>query len=355
MSNNNDQELNQNEIDAEIAELVPIAIEAVKDCKVGDWNGNVKDRFQNDMQWGIVRFTWRNILNNTWANGVCWGQSRVGKTSAIMQLSYTVYHDWDCVLKSIAFGLNSVVWKMDNHIPLLILEQVDKIYNRIPILLNDDAGSCDNKSITQNDESFNFLKGGIDLWGTRLSNLWHTMNQPSELTKQLAEKYTCELYIAERGIGKFDTVKWQPNFRAWVPFQKKKWKQTFPYEKPPMEIYRVYAEKRDAVIDDIGQRYRDKRVDTQIGKLLERTTPIDFETLSIFKKEGCLTEYDVNTRLHLDKESFKRIKGRDLIEQTMTKTEHYKYDISILGLELLKAKQIVDNPEAAKKEYTKND
>lgn len=348
---NDDLELTQDEIDAEIDQLVPQAIEAVKDCQVGDWNGNVKDRFQSDMQWAIVRVTWKNILNNTWDNGVCWGQSRVGKTSSIMQLGFCIYHDWDCVLKSIAFGLSSVVWKMDRKIPLTILERVDHIYNRVPLLLNDDAGSCDNKSITQSDESFNYLKGSIDLWGTRLSNLWHTMNQPDELTKQLASKYTAELYIAERGIGKYDKVKWQPNFKGWIPNQKKKWKQTFPYEQVPSEIYKIYAEKRDAIIDDLGQRYRDKQVDTHIGKLLERSEPIDFDTLEVFKKNGCLTAYDIETKYKLDKESFKRIKGRDLIEQTMTKSAHYKYDISPLGLELLKARKIVNEPEAIKKEF----
>ena len=353
VDNSNEQELNQEQIDAEVAELAPLACTALKESGVGDWD--VKSRFKEEMAFSIVRFTWRNILGNLWCNGVCWGQSRVGKTTAVMRLSFAIYHDWDCVLKSIGFGLNSIVFKMDKKIPLTILEQADKIYHRVPILCSDDSGCVDNKSITMNDESFNFLKGGIDLWGTRLANLWHTLNQPSELTAQLSQKYTAELYVEKRGEAKFDTCKWQPNFFGWVPNQKKRWKQSFLYDKVPIDVYREYALKRDEMIDIMNQRFRDKQADTQIVKLLQRCTSKDFEVLGFIKEHGSLSAYDVENKYELDKAAIGRLKSRDLLESTATMTKHYKLDIAPLGLELLRVKAIVDDPEAAKKELRKND
>ncbi len=348
-------ELSPEQIAEQIDTMVPIAIEAVKDCKIGDYGGNIKDRFQAEMSFSIVRFTWGNILYNRWAHGACWGQSRTGKSSAVLQLMFCVYHDWDAVLKATCFGLDNVLYKMNNKIPYGIVERIDKIYDRVPILMADDSGSINNKSITQSDESFNFLKGGLDLWGTRLSNLWHTMNQPSELTAQINQKYTCEMYIETRGIAKFDTCKWRPNYHGWVPNQTKKWKHTFPYEKVPSDVYQQYAGMRDEWIDYINQQYNDRQAETLINKLIERSEPIDYEYLEIFKKFSPLSSYQVETTYKMDMEVVKRLKHRNLLNTTANLTKHYDYDISNLGLELLKAKTITDDPTEYKKDLRKND
>ncbi len=349
-------EVSTEQIERETDILVPLAIEASKELKLDDgWN--VKDRFQESMRFYIVRYTWWVILSGNWCNGVCWGAPRTGKTTALLRLAYHVYHNWDSVLKCVAFGFDSVIYKYRNGIPCRILEQAEKFYWRVPFILADDSGAICNKAITQADDSFDFVKGSIDMWGTKIGNLWHSMNQPSELTKQLSEKYTAELFVEKRGIAKLDVCRWGQSFYSWQPNQRKVWKQTFPYDRVPTDVYHEYAGMRSEMVDQLEQQYNDKRNDTFVSGLLKKSLPIDFETVQIIHNKGTLSKYDIDKLIEekvLNKDSVDRCKNRGLLESTRNLTKHYTVDISNLGVEFLRQHELETEPENLKKRMEDN-
>ena len=141
-----------------------------------------------------------------------------------MRIAYCIYHDWEMVLDSVVFNLSGFLYKMDRRLPTCIWEK-KHLHLRIPDLIGDDWGANANKAKTQHEPAWDLVKGAWDTYGTRVSSVFVSMNQPDEITRQLANKYTHELYIERRGEAKYDKVSWMQNFYGWQPNQKKKWKQ----------------------------------------------------------------------------------------------------------------------------------
>lgn len=320
-----DEEQTQAEIDAEIAKLAEEA------AKTGI---DVKQRFKEEMEYKIVRDTWKNILFDDWSWGCCWGPPRKGKSTCLLQLAFTVYHDWDMVLNSVTFGAVGLIHKMEHHQPMRIWETVNRLHFRIPFLIYDDAGAGDNKSSTQHTEYFDLIKGAWDTYATQVANIWNSLNQPDELTRQLCNKYNAELFCYRRGIAKYDRTRWNQNFRGWQASQKKKWKQTFEFEKLPRDVLVQYDEMRTSIVDQLNQRIHDKMALTEVDRLMKLSQPEDYKLLEFIQTNGALTDHDVGKLPN--REVLKRCKSRDLIFSRVDETRHSKYDLSELGIELLR-------------------
>ena len=55
--------------------------------------------------------------------------------------------------------------------------------------------------------------------------------------------------------------------------QKKKWKQTFEFDRLPLDVYKQYDEMRMSLVDELNQKVHDRMAETEVGKLITRFTP----------------------------------------------------------------------------------
>ena len=159
-----DKELSQAEIDAEIATLTPKVMEAVKETPLKDTA--IKDRYQEEMQYKVIRDLWHCILDDSWMYVVVWSQPRQGKSTCKMRILNCIYHDWEMVLDSVVFNLSGFLYKMDHRQPMCIWEN-KHLHFRIPGLIGDDWGANANKAKTQHEPAWDLVKGAWDTYGTR--------------------------------------------------------------------------------------------------------------------------------------------------------------------------------------------
>jgi hypothetical protein len=330
---NNEPAPTQEEIDADIAKL---SVEAS-----GITDKNLKDRFKEEMEYKVIRDVWHAILDDSWMYVVVWSEPRKGKTTCKMRIANTVYHDWEMVLDSIFFNLSGLIYKMDNNLPMRIWER-KHYHNRIPFLIGDDWGAQGNKAKTRDEPAWDLLKGAWDTYGTKVAAIFVSMNQPDEITKQLASKYTHELYLPSRGVAKYDAVSWNQNFYGWQPRQDKDWKQSFEFDEVPQDIYRRYDEQRMSLVDELNIMIKDKIIENDLERTIKRMIPVDYDLLGIIMQKGPIGEYDVEKTDEPDvfKETLKRCRARNLVVPVRCAGSHYKYDITNLGLEILKVKQL---------------
>ena len=69
-------EQTQEQIDTEISALAPEVVDAIKETPLKDTA--VKDRYQEEMQYKIIRDLWHTILEDGWMYVVVWSQPRKG-------------------------------------------------------------------------------------------------------------------------------------------------------------------------------------------------------------------------------------------------------------------------------------
>ena len=286
----------------------------------------------------VIRDVWDAILNDKWMWIVVWGPQRCGKTTLKMQIGYEVYNDWDLVLQSFVFNLSGLLYKIDKGEPKRVLT-VNKLHDRVPVLLFDDWGGSSNKAATQHDRAWDIFKGGFDLLGTKLSVLMASMVDPTEPTLQIMQKYTHELFIPERGVYKYDRVVWDQDFRGWKARRRKDWVETNYFKEVPKDVYEQYDEMRMSLVDEMEQRLKDAMADSQVEATLKRLKPTDIELMELIRHRGQL-----NYRYLYDKyeekyrEALVRCKARSLVIP-IRKESTYWYDLTDLGLEVLDALQ----------------
>jgi hypothetical protein len=321
---------NQPEINLDIEDLASEAA-AIPELKT------VKERFREEMQFSIIRSVWDCILNDKWMFAATWAAPRMGKTTCCLRIAYAVYRDWDLVLNSVVFNLSGLLYKMDHRQPMLIWDKAH-FHHRIPLLIFDDMGSGSNKAATRHEVCWDTLKGAWDSYGTRVAVVLATMNQPDEITRQLSQKITHELWIPTRGVAKFDECFWSQNYYGWQAKTDKEWKQSFEFDRVPADIYRQYDEMRQSLVDEINQKIKDEMASSDITKVLKRMVPDDWNLLNLIQQKGLLTEYEVSKADNsaVLRETIKRCRGRNLVISMRDGSGHYKTDISDFGLEVLK-------------------
>jgi len=291
----------------------------------------------------IIRDVWNAILNDLWMWVVVWGEQRTGKTSFKMQVAYEVYKDWDKVLQSFVFNLSGLLYKMDKGEPERV-PTLNKLHMRVPLILFDDWGGSSNKAYTQYDKSWDIFKGAFDLLGTKLSVLMASMVDPSEPTYQLQQKYTHEIFITKRGVYKYDKVVWDQDFKGWKPRKRKEWIETNYFEPVPEDVYKTYDEMRLSLVDEVEQRIKDAMAESQTETILKRLQPVDVELMQIITKRGQLSyDYLHDALPEKYREALVRCKARNLLIP-VRHGKKYWYDLTDLGLEILKQSQKVEKP-----------
>jgi hypothetical protein len=261
----------------------------------------------------VVKDVWDTILNDDWMNIVIWGPPRKGKTTIQMKIAYAVYKDWDQVLEAFVYDLSGLLYNMKKGIPCRIMTR-NKLHNRVPLIMPDDFGAHGNKAKTQHEPAFDILKGAIDAYGTKFSVLLSSMGTPDSLTQQLQSKYTHEIYVPEKGYGKYDKVEWNQNFRGWQPNRKKTWRDEFTFSQIPMDIYKRYDEQRMELVDLLNQLIEDAMVDNESARVINRMEPIEKDILSIIRQNGVLNRSFFNDEANRKyREPLKKCKARSLI------------------------------------------
>lgn len=298
----------------------------------------------------ILKHIWNAILDDAWMWGICWGQPRTGKTSLLMDMGYDVYQgDWDKVLNSIVFQLGVFLYKMDHGQPARVWTK-NQLHNRVPFLILDDWGAQGNKAKTQHEPAWDLVKGAWDTYGTKLATAFATMNQPDELTLQLCNKYTHEIYVGEKGVAKYDKIDWQQNFNGWHARQGKNWLQTFKFENPPFDVYKQYDEMRMSLVDEMNVLILDTMAESDMGKILKRLQKSDILLLEEIQRQGVLTEYWIRKPENEKyKEALTRAKAHNLVVSARLK-DHYVYDLTPFGFEVY---QTVDKLKADPDELKK--
>ena len=303
----------------------------------------------------IMDDIWDAILNDAWMYGITWGQPRTGKSNLDMCIGYNVYKDWNQVLGSIVFQLNGLLHNMREGLPCRILTR-NKLHNRVPYLIGDDWGANFNKAKTQHEKAMDLVKGAWDTYGTRLAVFMANMNQPDEITLQLCNKYTHEIYVPTKGEAKYDRIDWQQNYGGWQPRHNKEWLQTFNFPQIPQDVYKEYDEMRMALCDELDVLIQDAIAETETEKTIRRSNTQDIKLLAVLKADGPLERHKFqNEDLAELTESLKKAKARGLVT-TIRKGTTYSYDITKFGLDILETIQNINkDPAELKKELRRTE
>lgn len=291
----------------------------------------------NEKPPAIVTDVWKAILEDLWMWIVVWGKPRCGKTTFKMLVAYEVYKDWDKVLQSFIFNLSGLLYKIDHGEPERISTR-NMLHNRVPLILYDDFGAHSNKAATQHDVSWDMFKGGFDVLATKVAVIMASMVDPNEPTFQIAQKYTHEVYVHSRGFYKYDEVSWQQDYKGWKARKRKLPIEDNDFGEVPRDVYKQYDEMRMSLVDEVEQRIKDAMVDSQLESTLKRLQPDDIDLMKLLQGRGptnrtflyatCQNKYHDATI---------RCKARSLIISKREAGHDYTYDLTDLGLEILRA------------------
>lgn len=303
----------------------------------------------------VLTDTWDAILNDSWMYIITWGQPRTGKSVCDMDIAFNIYKDWDQVLGCFVFQLGGLLRNMADGIPCRIMSR-NKLHNRVPCLIGDDWGANSNKAKTQHEKAWDLVKGAWDTYGTRLAVFLANMNQPDEITLQLCNKYTQEIYIASRGVAKYDRIDWEQNFKGFQPRHDKDWQQTFRFPKAPDDVYKQYDEMRMALCDELDILIQDAIAETDTERIIKRSTKKDIELLETLNLKGMLSRYYFDNPEQAElKESLKKAKARGLVA-VVRKGGNSWYDITNFGISILDTiSKLNSNPDELKREIQRTD
>jgi hypothetical protein len=283
----------------------------------------------------VVIDVWKAILDDSWENITIHGKPRTGKTTCQMDIAYAVYKDWDQVLQSFVYNLSGILYHMDHGVPCRIMTR-NKLHNRVPLIMPDDMGAQMNKAVTQHAPAFDIFKGMMDTLGTSFAIFLSSMGTANSLTQQLTDKYTAEIFIATRGVAKYDKCDWEQSFKSWSPRTKKKWQDTFAFDNVPMDVYKEYDEHRLALVEELKQQMKDAMVDNDSARIIKRLEDIDVEYLDLIYLKGPLDKHWMQARPALC-DVLSKAKARSLVIPTKKLgTTSYCYDLTDLGFEVLK-------------------
>jgi len=281
-----------------------------------------------------------NIINNDLYAWFCvWGPPRTGKSNLCLLMGYWIYKDWDLVLNSIVFNLNGLLYKLQKGEPAKF-PTYNKLHNRVPLLIMDDYGAHCNKAKTQHERGWDIFKGGFDTLGTMLGVLIANMVSPNEATQQLSEKYTHEIFVHSRGAAKYDEVNQQQDFRSWRSRQKKEWLEEFKFEQVPNDVFLQYDEMRCQLAEEVLFSINETMAVEQVEQILKRIQPLDINLLNILLQKGPSTFEVLKDEMGPEyRNTVVRMKARGIIVPQKVGNNYYKYDITELGMSIVKALQ----------------
>ena len=297
----------------------------------------------------LIQDLWNIINNDSYAWIPIWGEGRCGKTTLAMLLMYKIYGDWDDVLGAISFDLVGTIYRMKKGLPRLFPTVTKPCHMRVPVLLMDDFAAKGGKAKTQHEKAWDLFKGGFDTLGTRIAIIFATMINPRSPTQQLMEKYTHEIKVEritdDKRIYKYDKCAQQQDFSGWKSRLKKNWRESQEFGEVPLDVYKQYDEVRTSLVDEVFENIEDQMVDDSLPRILARIDAVDIHLLSFILQVGPV--YDIKLEKELGKKyrrAMTRCKARSLITPIRKSDNYYHYDITDLGLEVLKALDVPSVP-----------
>jgi hypothetical protein len=303
-----------------------------------------------------------DIHNAILDDGYLWivvhGPPRSSKTSLAFWASYSVYEDWDKVLRSCVFNLSSVLHRIQNGIPEK-WPTVNGLHTRVPLIIYDDFGVFSNKADTQHSLAFDIFKGSFDALGTELGVLIATMVNAEEATIQLQNKYNIEVVVNSKGHYKYDSVSWQQDFRGFRTKMKKTWIENGEFDPIPQEVYKEYDVMRHELVQEAFVRIKDAMAADQLETTLRLIKPVDIDFLRLIDTRGPIRHDTAKDELGDEKYkmSLTRCKARSLIISTCQGGTVYKLDMTSLGKDVLDEydNRQLDNKKVRRKPYDLDD
>ncbi len=285
----------------------------------------------------VVKDIRRFIDNDEWAWMVCWGPPRLGKSTLCMDIAYQIYMDWGKVLDCQVFNLSQTIYKIKHGIPERWPTR-NLLHMRVPLLIWEDFGAYCNKAITQHDPAWDYFKGAFDTLGTKVAVIIANMQEPTSPTQQLLIKFTHELWVHARGKCKYDQVTAHQDYRGWGSRHKKEWLQDFDFPPIEMDTFKEYDESRMSLADEVLQKVEDCIVDTHLPNLVKKMQPLDVAVMRLIYDKGMVYNKILEEEFgDTYRPCVIRLKSRQLITPVRVKGHYYKYDITPLGVEVLKA------------------
>jgi len=305
----------------------------------------------------LVRDLWHIINNDSYAWIPVWGEGRCGKTTLAMLLMFKIYKDWDDVLGAISFDLVGTIYRMKKGLPRLFPTVTKPCHMRVPVLLMDDFAAKGGKAKTQHEKAWDLFKGGFDTLGTRIGIIFATMINPRSPTQQLMEKYTHEIKVErisdDKRIYKYDKCSQEQDYKGWRNRLKKDWKETQEFGEVPLDVYKQYDEVRTSLVDEVFENIEDQMVEDSVPKILARIDKVDIHLLSFIRQVGPVYDKKVKQELGANyRQAMVRCKARSLVTPIRGKGHYYHYDITDLGLEVLKALGESEKSEISVKNIT---
>jgi hypothetical protein len=286
----------------------------------------------------VVKDIDKIIYDDRWMFGIVWGKQRAGKSNLCLKLAYQVYKDWDDVLGCVVFQLMDALIYLNEGRPKRVPTK-NGLHNRVPLIIWDDAGAHGNKANNKDSPVFHVAKGLWDTLGTRGACILANMPRPNELTQQLTEKITHELYVESPGVAKYDIVEWGQDFRGWQANLRKDWVQRFSFSQVPTDVYKQYSEMRDALVDELYTVIQDMMANSQTEAVIKRLDETDAQLLRLIEGRGSISQqwfYD-NPEYNKLRERISGNKGRGLILTSRGPTKHYQYELTPFGRHVLGA------------------
>jgi len=290
----------------------------------------------------LIQDLWQIIDNDSYAWIPIWGDGRCGKTTLAMLLMFKIYKDWDDVLGAISFDLVGTIYRMKKGLPRLFPTRKQPVHMRVPVLLMDDFAAKGGKAKTQHEKAWDLFKGGFDTLGTRIGVIFATMINPRSPTQQLMEKYTHEIKVVritdDLRIYKYDRCSQEQDYRGWRNRLKKDWKETQEFGKVPLDVYKQYDEVRTSLVDEVFETIEDQMVEDSVPRILARIDKVDIHLLNFIRQAGPVYDHKLQQELGKKyKQAMTRCKARSLVTPIRKRGHYYHYDITDLGLEVLKA------------------
>lgn len=291
----------------------------------------------------------RAVYDDKYIWACIWAQPRLGKTTLAGDILHAQYldvlHDddkaWDATLQAIIFNLEQAMHRMRFGVPCRQWT-LNGLHNRVPGINWDDFGAYSNKATTQHSEAWDDFKGGFDVLGTKVAVLLSTMVDPTEPTFQLNNKFTAEIQVTSIGHYKYDTIKWQQDFKANRIRIKKECIETGTFDKWPTWVYAEYDKTRQSLADEVFQRIEDKISSSSIDYVLKIIKPDEVTVMKIMDQIGAANKDVIAGRVERQHEPYNpdtlvRLKSHNLIIPTRQPSGYYKYDLTMLGRNVLAA------------------
>lgn len=265
------------------------------------------------------------------------GPPRSSKSTIALWAAYSVYEDWDKVLNCTIFNLPSLIQRMEDGLPER-WPTSNGLHMRVPIIVWDDFGVHGNKADTQHSTAWDIFKGGFDALGTAIGVLMATMVDAGEATQQLQGKYTHEITVSNKGKYKYDRVYWKQDFNGFHTIMKKEWIENGEFEPLPLEFYKKYDASRCDLAKQVFVRLKDSLSLDTVDMLLKILKPSDIQLLRLIETKGPLKYELIKTALgEAYDNTMTKCRARSLVIATNMGSNHYKLDLSSIGVSVLEA------------------